>query len=129
MSIIGFIKGLFKKKIARTHEEIDLEIGLEKWKGMKNVSPTFVYMLLDNNNLNDIAPALVHADRITINHILNCAETLGKKGELISLVNKFQNISIHKSNKMKVHIMNNLIDKRYVDFMRGKKGIGGAYFG
>jgi hypothetical protein len=131
VSIIGFIKSLFEKKTVKTPEEINLEIGLEKWKDMKNVSPTFVYMLLEDNDFNNIAPALIHTDRITLNHILKRAESLGRKEELITFMNKFSNISIQQSNKMKSHIMNNLLDPEYEKYKRGTKGtgMGGLYFG
>jgi hypothetical protein len=131
MTIIGFIKSLFEKKSVKTPEEIDLEIGLEKWKDMKNVSPTFVFMLLEDNDLNNIAPALIHTDRITLNYIFKCAESLGRKEELIAVMDKFSNISIQQSNKMKSHIMNNLLDPEYINCKRGTKytGKSGIYFG
>jgi hypothetical protein len=124
MVIISFIKNLFKKKTVKFPEEFKFEIGFEKWKDLKNVSPTFIYMLLDSNNLNSIAPALVYSDITTLNYITECADNLGMKDELLTLIKSFSNISIKDSNRMKAHIMNNLLKPNYIDFMRGTPGTG-----
>lgn len=131
MFFIDFFKNLFSKKPINNNDEIITDEGFEKWNDIKNVSPTFIYMLLNESNLNDIASALVHTDKITLNHILNCASTLRKKEELLKLIQQYSNLTINQSNKMKSHIMNNLLNQEYTKYIKGTKGTGsgGLYFG
>jgi hypothetical protein len=56
---------------------------------------------------------------------------VGLKEEMLFLLKKYSKISENQSNKMKSHIMNNLLDPEYVKYKRGIKGTGkgGLYFG
>jgi hypothetical protein len=115
---------IFKKKKPETPAQINLRQGLEKWKDLKNTSATFIYDLLRDGNIEDIAAALVHSDKVTVGYIMKCIDDSGSaqfirlKSDLKNLIIKYANISKEQSDKMKDHLMNNVIHPDYSKFTK-----------
>ena len=113
--LFNFILSLFKKKkTKKSFAKLKFEQGLEKWKDMKNINFAALNEILRRSRFDDFAVAMVHIDTITKNRIFEGARYVQSNRIRVDkilekLTKKYSNISREQSDKMKAHIMNNIV--------------------
>jgi len=81
--ILNLIKNIINKYTKKIIILTDLEIGLSKWEDFRWIHPAFIGEILNNCNLNDLAIALVHCEKIIYDKFF----TLRKRTFLYRVIN------------------------------------------
>ena len=121
--MVNFLSRLFRKP-KKTLEQIELEISLKKWDDFHWIHTTFISEVIIRCNLNDLAIALIHCDKYIFNRFFKIAKGLFHTKLLITsfgddlenLLKKHKNVTKEQSDKMKAHIVNNVLHPDYVKY-------------
>jgi hypothetical protein len=116
MFITEFIKHFFIKKQIKTYEQLKLKQGLEKWELMKKTDSATLRTFAFYSKFDDFASALVHADKQILSQVLDAVSVIHCNNVPVKLIwekliKKHSNITKDQSDKMKVHLMNNIFPK------------------
>jgi len=102
---MGLLDFIFRKRNKKINRVESLAVNLKGWERLKKLPDTYVYDICKYARIEDIAVALKHSDRWTVERFLRCSDLHNKQKKLRDALSSVTAIEL-TSNRMKAYLVN-----------------------